>query len=296
MISKTGFLSAPTGSSRNWQGSHAPASTISRPGVLRLILLLAFCSSLFPSLSFAQKLFTLSGNVSDAESGEALAAVNIRIAGTPHGTISNSTGEYRLTVESGEHMVIYSSLSYQPETLRVTLMQDFHHDAKLVPSPIQMPGMVVLAEDPAIEIIRKAIANKHSWIDKLKSYRFDAFTRQVLHRDSSIAGITEAYTTGFMLVGDTLRELVRQKRQTQNIPMDENFAAVRGILNFNEDEISLFRIAVNGNASSFVFVGPTAPDALDNYDYKLMKTITISGVEVYQIRMMPRTRMKPLFE
>jgi len=133
-------------------------------------------------------------------------------------------------------------------------------------------------------------------MDKLKSYRFDAFTRQTLRSDTSIASITEAYSTGYMNDDDTLREVIKQKRQTQNIPLDENFAAVRGIVNFNEDEIGLFRMTVNNKSSGYRFVGPTAPDALEFYDYKLLGTSVINGVEVYKIRMIPKSRIKPLFD
>ena len=238
----------------------------------------------------------MSGTITDAETKEPLAAVNIRIAGTSHGTITNAKGEYRLSIEPGNTTIIYSSLAYQPETLRTVIDKHLIHDVQLIPSPIQVPEVVVLAEDPALEIIRKAIAHKREWMNKLKSYQFEAFTRQVLRRDTSIASISESYTSGSMLIGDTLREVVRQKRQTQNIPLDENFTAVRGIVNFNEDEISLFRMNVNGNSSAYTFVGPTAPDALENYEYKLLNTTRVNGVEVYRIQMTPTSRVKPLFD
>jgi len=132
-------------------------------------------------------------------------------------------------------------------------------------------------------------------MDKLHSYRFEAFTRQVLRRDSAIASISEAYTTGYMRSGDTLREVVRQKRQTENLPANENAAAVRRMVNFNEDRITLFSINVNQKASSYTFVGPTAPDALEHYDYRLLRTSSMNGVDVYTISVTPKTRLVPLF-
>jgi len=251
--------------------------------------------------AFSQGSFLLHGTVTDAASGEPLAAANIRVLGTSKGTISNAKGSYSISLEAGEHTIVFSYLAYQPDTLRISIQESILHDIKLQPSPIQIPEVLVLAEDPAIDIIRKAIANKHTWMEKLKSYRFDAFTRQVLWRDTAIASITEAYTTGFMQSGDTLREIVKQRRQTQNIPSSENFAAVRRVVNFNEDEINLFSITVNspngpGVTRSYMFTGPTAPGALDNYDYKLLKTSVMHGVEIYDIRMTPKSRLQPLFD
>jgi hypothetical protein len=262
-----------------------------KSSILFCVFILAGATSVF-----AQALFTIRGKVTDAVSGEPLVAANVRVLGTSRGTISNTQGIYSLSLDAGTYTLVYSYLAYQSDTFHVDLNVPVTHDVKLNPSPIQMPEVIVVAEDPAIDIIRKAIAHKHEWMEKLKSYRFDAFTRQVLRRDTAIASITESYSTGYMIVGDTLREIVTQKRQTENIPGSDNFAAVHRIINFNEDIIKLFDFQVNNRASSFAFVGPTAPDALEYYDYKLLNTSTSNGVEMYTIRMIPKSRLRPLFD
>ncbi|HLX13465.1 MAG TPA: DUF5686 family protein, partial [Bacteroidota bacterium] len=238
----------------------------------------------------------MNGTVSDAHSGEPLPSANIRIMGTNRGTVTNPGGEFTLPIDSGAQRIIVSYISYQPETLTVDLKLSSVLTVKLQPSPIIVPEVLILGEDPALEIIRKAIAHKHSWMEKLKTYSFDAFTRQVLWSDTSIAGITESYSTGYMRTGDTLREIIRQRRQTRNIPESDNLAAVQRIVNFNEDEIRLFSFHVNGRQSAYKFVGPTAPDALDNYDYTLLGTSVTNGIETYRIRMTPKSRIKPLFD
>src|SRR6202008_4350149 len=190
------------------------------------LLSLLFCE---PAVS--QQSIVLHGIIIDSITGTPLVAANIRLLGTAKGTITNTQGHYSLTVEPGTYSIMFSYLAYQPETLTTVLQHSMVHDVALLQSPIQIPEVVVLAEDPALEIIRKAIAYKRRWMEKISSYQFDAFTRQVLRRDTAIASITEAYTTGFWRTGDTLREIIRQKRQTENIPSAENFAAVRRIVN-----------------------------------------------------------------
>ena len=250
----------------------------------------------FPSNGTAEGQFFLRGTVTDSVTGDPLVAANIRILGTSKGTITNDQGAYVLSLESGTQSVVYSYVGYLPETLQVAISGDLIHDVPLTPSPVRLAEVIALAEDPALEIIRKAIATKRTWMDKLNTYIFDAVTRQVLRRDTAIASITESYTTGFMKTGDTLREVIRQRRQTENVPMNENLAAVRRIVNFNDDEVTLFSFRTNNRVSSFTLVGPTAPDALDNYDYTLLKTARVSGFEVYTIRMTPKSRLKPLFD
>jgi hypothetical protein len=243
----------------------------------------------------SQTFFTIRGTITDARSGEALPAANIRVLGSSKGTISNTQGEYTLSLESGSYALVFSYVAYLPETLDISLNRSIQQDIRLQPSPIMVPEVVVLGEDPALEIIRRAIAHKHTWMELLKSYSFDAFTRQVIWSDTSIAGITESYTTGYMGTGHPLREIVKQKRQTRNIPGSENLASVRRIVNFNEDEIRLFGAEINGKSSAYVFRGPTCPDALDNYDYKLLGTSTVNGTEIYTIKMNPKSRTKALF-
>ena len=157
---------------------------------------------------------------------------------------------------------------------------------RCIPADIVLPEVLATSEDPAIEIMRRAIARKHQWIDRLLSYRMEAFTRQILRRDTSIASINESYSTGYWQQGDTLREVIQQRRQTANIQSSFNAASVGVILNFNENRVRFL---------GYSFRGPTADDALDYYDYKLLLTRSTAGHDVYEIRMTPKTSTVPLF-
>jgi len=230
--------------------------------------------------------FTLSGTVRDHATGEPLVAANIRVEGTSRGTITNAQGYYRLSLEAGRHVVIFSFIGYRSDTLRVELSGPLEHNASLEPAPIQMAEVLVIDEDPAVAIMRRVIENKKRWIDSLTSYQFDAFTRMVMRRDTAIAMITESYTAGYWRKGDTLREVVRQKRQTENIPGTANFAAVGGIVNFYDDDVRF---------SGFTFVGPTSTEAFEYYNFKLERTRVRDGIPIYTIRLQPKTRLTPLF-
>jgi hypothetical protein len=255
---------------------------IMRTPFILLAFALVASSSAFPS-----ERYTIGGFVRDASSGDGLAAANVRVLGIARGTITNLDGQYALTLDGGRYQLIFSSLGYRPDTLTVDLTTNLNRDVALTQADITLPEIVVTAEDPAIEIIRRAIANKHRWIDRLLSYELDAFNRQMIERDTGIASITESYTRGYWRQGDTLREIMTQRRQTSNIPAGFNFASVGRILNFNDDEIRF---------AGYTFTGPTAPNALDYYDYRLFRTFTFHGREAYEIRMIPRSRTSPLFD
>jgi hypothetical protein len=230
--------------------------------------------------------YRLSGRVLDNETREPLSSATVRVSNTPRGTITNRDGYYVLRLPPGRVELVFSYVGYRPDTASVDVSGDRAVDALLSPVPIELEEMVVTSEDPAVRIMRKVIENKHLWMESLQSYQFKAFTRQVFRRDTAIASITESFTEGYWRKGDTLREVVLQKRQTENIPLRMNFAFVGQIENFYDDEIDFL---------GFRFIGPTSPEAFDYYTFVLQKTKEDRGVPLYEIRMEPRSRVTPLF-
>lgn len=244
------------------------------------------CVLLFAVPVVYSQIYVVSGTVYDASNDQPLAAANIRIEGTARGTITNAQGRYRLSLEIGSYALIFSYIGYQTDTVRVVVDRNVEHDVHLQPTPILMSEVVVTDEDPAIRIMRKVIENKRLWIEALRSYRFEAFTRQIMRRDTAIASIAESYTTGYWQRGDTLREVVKQRRQTANLPLRLVPPGVENIVNFYDDEIRL---------AGFRFVGPTAQEAFDYYNFKLVQTREAGGRPLYVIQMIPKSRVTPLF-
>jgi hypothetical protein len=241
---------------------------------------------LLPWVLAAEPAAELRGRVTDASTREALPAAVVRILGTARGTIANGEGEFVLSLEPGSRGVVVSSIGYRPETLYVDLSSSLRREIALVSSPILLPEIVVTSEDPALEIIRRAIERKKRWFQRLHTYELDAFTRQTIRRDTGIAAIAESFTKGYWQRGDTLREVVQQKRQTSNVSAAENFASVGRILNFSEDRIRFV---------GYSFVGPIAEDALDYYDVRLKGTHRGGQEDVFDIALLPRTKTVPLF-
>ncbi len=229
----------------------------------------------------------VSGHVSDASNQNPLPATTVRVIGTSRGTIANGKGDYQLSLEPGRGRLVFSFIGYRSDTLEFILTRDTTLNVRLAPAAVELPEVVVTGEDPAIAIMRKVIAGKAAWQARLKSYRFEAFTRQVLWRDTAIASITESYSLGYWKRGDTLREVIRQRRQTENVPVSGNFASVGTILNFYDDDIRF---------AGFSFVGPTSPDAFADYNFRLEQTRLIDGRQVFVIALHPSSRFIPLFD
>jgi hypothetical protein len=245
--------------------------------VLLLLLVLA------PLTTHAQH---VQGVVRDAATGDPIAAATIQAIGTRLGTITNPSGVFSINLNAQSTRLLVRSLGYLPDTVSIAPDRTDVLEIRLTPSPIILPEVSATTEDPAIGIMRKAIDRKKQWIDRLATYRMDAFTRQILRIDTAIGSITESMSKGYWRAGDTLREVIVQKRQTENIKQQFNFASVGTILNFNEDRIRF---------AGYIFEGPTAEDAFDYYDFKLISTRGTRERPVYDIRMIPLRRTTPLF-
>jgi hypothetical protein len=253
--------------------------------MIRRISSIGIAALVLMSSTIAQ-VVTLSGTVRDAATNTPLPSANIRVEGTSKGTIANAMGVYRLSLDRDRYTVIFSFIGYRSDTLRTTLDRSVEYSPFLHPTAIQMAEVVVTSEDPAMAIMRRVIEYKKQWMATLRTYEFDAFTRMVMRRDTAIAMITESYNTGYWQKGDTIREVVKQKRHTENIPGIGNIGVGGTVVNFYEDDIPFV---------GYRFVGPTSPAAFDYYEFKLEKTRVRDDKPVYTIRVTPKSRIVPLF-
>ncbi|MCF8413844.1 MAG: carboxypeptidase-like regulatory domain-containing protein, partial [Melioribacteraceae bacterium] len=137
---------------------------------LNLILIL--------NVSLSAQQFQIKGIVSDNKSGEVLRFANILVLGEATGTTSNVEGNYQIYLPKGKHSLIFSFIGYVSDTLSINLTDHIAYNAKLKPVSLELPEVTVLpGENPALEIIRRAIDYKNVRLSKLDSYVFKAYTK-----------------------------------------------------------------------------------------------------------------------
>jgi Family of unknown function (DUF5686)/CarboxypepD_reg-like domain len=235
----------------------------------------------------AQTLQSIFGTVVDASNNRPLPAATVRITGGSNkGTITNDRGQFRIPLASGKYTIIVSYLGYRSDTIETLVPNEHELHAALSPEAIKLPEVVITDEDPAIAIIRQAIESKPKWMGALKTFQCEAYSRNTITLDTTIGAIVESYGTVYWRANDSLREVVHQKRQTKNLPVGDIVNTVGQVTNFNDDTI---------RTGGFKFVGPTSADAFSYYDYKLLKTRLMDGMEVYDIKVIPKSRVRPLF-
>lgn len=229
---------------------------------------------------------TIRGTVSDAESGVLLAAANIQIDGTYSGTITNDNGVYVLELPQLPATLVVSYIGYATRSVTVTAATGEVQDIALTPVLYELSPILVTGEDPAVNIMRKVIEKKRAWQARLKTYSAGAYTRQLLENDSGIVSISESVSEAFWDREKGSREVIKSKRQTENLSSENNFAAASYIANFYDDDIEI---------QGFRMIGPTHPDAIKHYDFKLEGRRHRDDRVVYDISLEPKSRLQTAF-
>jgi hypothetical protein len=247
---------------------------------------LIFLSLLFAALTQTAQSQTVWGVVTDASTGEPLPSATVLYEDTFRGTIANLDGEFSIDVDGFPATLLIRYIGYESERIDIPSQPADTLFVRLEPSVTELDEIVVTDQDPGLSIMERVIARKRIWREELDTYQVDAFTRQVLRNDTSIVSITESGTRSFWDKELGHREVQLYRRQTTNIGADQNFAGVRFLPNFYDDNISV---------AGYEMVGITHPDALDYYDFELIETTQIDGEPVYVIHVIPARRMQPLF-
>ncbi len=113
------------------------------------LLLLALCCYAF--LAQAQQKFTISGYITDSESGEQLIAANIFSIKTLQGTNSNTYGFYSLTLPKAKVQLKVSYVGYGEQVFDMDLTKDIELNIKLKPSVALQEVEIVATKAERIE-------------------------------------------------------------------------------------------------------------------------------------------------
>src|SRR3990172_7660814 len=157
-------------------------------GTKALKIISAFLPILIFQSSLLAQSYFVRGEVREKESGQPLAFTNIRVANTTMGTSSNRNGEYELKLSPGSYDLIASYIGYISDTVSITVNRDTENiNFSLSQTNVDLQEIVVLpGENPALEIIRKAIDRKNERNNELKSYDFEAYTKGLIKTQEEI--------------------------------------------------------------------------------------------------------------
>ncbi len=260
-----------------------------------IIIILAIVISNF---AYSQT-YKITGKIFDAKSNRPLSFASMKVIETGTGTTADANGEFILNVKNGSYNVVTSYIGYFTDTSSFYVTgENIERNIFLRSTDIYTDIIDVEGEDPAYEIIRKAIKYKQEFKKDLNEYNYDAYSKFVvksninpyedktIKKDSSgmnILGILESESIGYFKKPDLEKQIIKSKRETANITRG---FAIPLIVNFYDEDVDL------GSAK---IPGPLCDDAFDSYEYKLIGTTSIDSTTVFKIKVINTSSLLPQF-
>jgi hypothetical protein len=248
---------------------------------------------LYPVLLFSQT-HNIRGYVFDDSTYQALPFATIRVENTTIVTSSNKEGRFILNLPLGKNSLSVSYVGYNSTSIHLSGTEDSLIRIGLHLAPIQLPEYFVVAneEDPAMDIMRKAIKRRHLNYEGLLNYEITAYRRNFLYSNERITMVNEQFVKQiYNEKGHIDKDFILATHKTENIknnpiPISLNLDA---ILIFTIDN---FGIRINNNGNNLIF--PLADNAFQYYNFKLLNTKTAGKEISHTIQVIPRSSITPL--
>lgn len=260
-------------------------------------LILAFSQI---EISYSQE-YEVSGGIYDAKTNKPLEYVTVKVSDTTYGTTADKDGKYFIKLKKGGSKLIFSYIGYKTDSSFVYLEdKDIKREIFMDPTEVMTETIDVYGEDPAYEIIRKAIRYKKEFKRELNEYEYDAYSKFVIRsnrseipkadipKDSSgktvmgIYGILESETKGYFKKPDLEKQIVIAKKETANIVRG---FAIPLIVNFYDEKLDF---------NEFKIPTPLSDDAFSDYEYKLIGTTSMDSTRIFKIEVINVANTRPL--
>lgn len=256
---------------------------------------------------------TVSGKVTD-ENNEALSFANVYLQGTTAGVISNKEGRYSIELPVGEHDLFFQFIGYKKHSEKVkieSLNDKVILNVKMESQPYEIGAVTITAsgEDPAYEVMRKAIRMRKYYLNQVKSYSCDVYIKGLqrvksypkkfmgfdvnaegeIDPKTGIFYLSESVSKFYFKQPDKVYEKMISSKVSGN---SKTFSFNRTsdlLLNFYQNIVNVQVIAKRG------FVSPLAEGAMFYYRYRLAGTFFENGKVVNKVEIIPKRNHDPVF-
>lgn len=229
--------------------------------------------------------------------GEAMSFATIAAKGTTTGTIANEEGRYELALKPGQYEIVFQFLGFKSEARSVTVGTEFQElNVTMAQQAINLQDVKIgkNTEDPAVSIMRRAIAKARFHQLQVQSYAARVYTRSsvtvtklpltFLYNDQLKKAEKEAnFKVGRPMLNETVAEVTFTSPNTvrQRIIANRN-SQFDQVVPSNYYEANLYRPKLL-NA-----VSPLSPNAFAYYRFEYGGTFHEQGVDVSKISVIPR--------
>lgn len=250
------------------------------------------------NITYSQN-YKLTGVIKDLKTEKPLSFATVKIIDTTYGTTADQNGEYIIKLKSGFYKAVFSYIGYFSDTASIYIEdKNETRNIFLRPTEFMTEEIEVFGEDPAYDIIRKAIKYKKLFKSELNEYNYDAYSKFVVRtnlnptseKDTTtentklkIFGILESETKGYFKKPDLEKQIIISKKETANI---QKGFAIPLIVNFYDEDVELNEAKIPG---------PLSDDAFGSYEYKLVNITSIDSIKIYKINVINTSNLVPQF-
>lgn len=255
------------------------------------------------------------GKVRDTE-GNILPFASILVKGTSMGVTANNSGNFSIHLSPGNYTLECRYVGYASQEKSITLKSG-NETVNFVLSVQQLTLKEIIVkeggEDPAYEIIRKAISKRPFYEKQVKAFEVQVYIKDLIRLidfPDKIFGqkIPEENKTqmgldssgkGIIYLSESVNKV--SMRQPNDFKLEVISSRVSGsngfgfdfpvVISFYKNNVSIFSNQLNPRG----FISPIADGALKFYKYKFLGSFFEEGNEVNVIKVIPRRDYQPLF-
>ncbi len=150
--------------------------------MIRFLLLFLL---LLPETVFSQR--TISGTVTDKETGEPVPFATIVAGNAEEATTSDSEGKYIFRLDKPYPFIRVEAIGYSPHEIKLTKERDQVHDISMLPAIYEMQEITVKPkrysnkDNPAVELIRLVVDNRDkNRVENLPTFQEEQYEKMVI--------------------------------------------------------------------------------------------------------------------
>lgn len=257
---------------------------------------------------------TLKGLVTDS-SGKPLAYASVYVKGGKLGTTTNTDGKYQLEFSPGSFSIACAYIGFEMVERKVTIGrgETITLNFSLKELQVELKEVVVKpgTEDPAIEIMRNAIAKRKEHLNEISDVQSTVYMKgmiRTLKVPRAVLGqkvrvnndIIDSSGKGIIYFSESLTRFSksgngRMKEEVISAKVSGNssgfgFNSPADLeVNFYENNIDLQGMNSRG------FISPLHDNGFHYYRYKFLGSFYEDGIEINKIRVTPKRQYEPLF-
>jgi hypothetical protein len=256
----------------------------------------------------------IKGTITD-EKGNPLPFVSIFEENTYNGTTSNEQGIYQLNIKSvGKNKIVFQLLGFKTQKTAISTEKlPYTLDVKMLEESFSLNEVVINKKNnPAIAIIKSAIASKKENSEKTARYTADFYSRglfKIKDLPKKIMGMKvdigddmasnlDSTGNGILYLSETVSKITFEKPNN----LKEKIVASRISGNnkgysYNTAKSSTYDFYNNTLEFGISMISPIADNAFNYYKYKLEATFfTENDLQINKIKVTPKRDKEPVFE